>query len=168
MEELWAPVAGYDGVYRVSNLGCVESRKKGRWARLHPWPVNVPSGYLVVKLYRNGQYARPRVHRLVAEAFVPNPASKPGTNHIDGDKQNNVAGNLEWVTPAENMQHAYDTGLAARGEEAKAAKLTAEQVGLIRRIYAVGGATQAKLGRLFGVTASNIRAVVNRESWKHI
>lgn len=68
-------------------------------------------GYYKVDLYNNGDCSTKRVHRLVAEAFIPNPDNKPDINHIDGNKRNNSADNLEWVTKSENIQHAFRTGL---------------------------------------------------------
>jgi hypothetical protein len=68
-------------------------------------------GYLAVDLYDNGERKTKRVHRLVAEAFVPNPHGKPEINHIDGNRHNNKVSNLEWVTKKENCRHAWDNGL---------------------------------------------------------
>lgn len=68
-------------------------------------------GYLGVTLYNNGEGSKKRIHRLVAEAFIPNPDNKPDINHKDGNKTNNSVDNLEWVTKSENMLHAYQTGL---------------------------------------------------------
>lgn len=68
-------------------------------------------GYLVTDLYKNGRRSTERVHRLVATEFVPNPDNKPEVNHKDGNKYNNLATNLEWVTKKENCRHAWDNGL---------------------------------------------------------
>ena len=68
-------------------------------------------GYLKADLYENGERTTKRIHRLVAEAFIPNPENKPEVNHKDGNKHNNSVDNLEWVDKSENMQHAYRTGL---------------------------------------------------------
>ena len=73
--------------------------------------LSLQQGYLHVGLTINKKVKQMRVHRLVAEAFIPNPENKPYVNHIDGDRKNNHITNLEWVTPAENAQHAVEAGL---------------------------------------------------------
>lgn len=70
------------------------------------------SGYLKLTLRKNNKQYNKTVHRLVAEAFIPNPDNKLQVNHIDGDKQNNNVNNLEWCTKSENMKHAFKTGLS--------------------------------------------------------
>lgn len=74
-------------------------------------PQETSNGYLKVDLYDNGKKSSKRIHRLVAEAYIPNPYNKPDVNHKDGNKHNNSVDNLEWVTKSENMTHAYQTGL---------------------------------------------------------
>lgn len=73
------------------------------------WKDNV--GYLQVKLKKNGKNYYKRVHRLVAEHFIPNPNGLPQVNHIDGDKTNNNINNLEWTNNKTNTQHGYDNNL---------------------------------------------------------
>ena len=68
-------------------------------------------GYLYVNLYKNGKSKKYSVHKLVAEAFIPNPEGKPEINHDDGNKENCCASNLYWSTRSENVLHAYRTGL---------------------------------------------------------
>ena len=62
-------------------------------------------GYLVVKLCKNNIRSNKKIHRLVAQAFIPNPENKPQVNHIDEDKTNNMVSNLEWMTAKENTNH---------------------------------------------------------------
>lgn len=107
----WRDVPGYEGLYQVSDTGLVLSLPRegsdGRILR----PDITRDGYAQVRLCKNGLKHRWLVHRLVALAFLPNPALKAEVNHIDGDKLNNALSNLEWSTRSENQQHAYDNGL---------------------------------------------------------
>lgn len=101
----WVKVPGNSN-YIVSNTGRIrrDGSDKDR-------SVRDKKGYFTVDLYENGKRSTERVHRLVAEAFVPNPYNKPEVNHKDGNKHNNNASNLEWVTCKENCRHAWDNGL---------------------------------------------------------
>lgn len=118
--EKWVPIGGYESSYQVSNQGRVKSidrlsiDRRGRTRRIEPRTLklkNNGSGYMFVTLCMRGQTRNFYVHRLVAEAFLKNKFRKAFVNHIDGNPSNNEANNLEWVTHAENIQHAYDNGL---------------------------------------------------------
>lgn len=110
MTEIWKDVVGYEGRYKVSSLGNVMSMRyggRGGVRLMHPTAHH--SGYKMINL---GKPKKIRlVHVLVAEAFIDNPEKKPFVNHIDGNKGNNRADNLEWVTALENTHHAIKTGL---------------------------------------------------------
>lgn len=108
MKEIWKDIKGYEGKYQVSNLGNVKSLERfDKYNRYVKEKILIPrkhtGGYLRVGLSRKDFY----IHRLVAEAFIPNLKNKKYINHIDGDKTNNNINNLEWCTANENMQHAY-------------------------------------------------------------
>lgn len=108
--EIWKDIKGYEGIYQVSNLGRVKSLKRysnnnaNTKDRLLKPSFN-KKGYLRVVLCKNGIQYNKTIHRLVAEAFIPNPDNKPQVNHIDEDKTNNRISNLEWMTNKENRNH---------------------------------------------------------------
>ena len=120
-EEKWRAIAGFEGYYEVSNFGDVRSvdrtvpREGTRGDMLRKGQVRkphvTPKGYLRVQLTQGGEPRSFQVHRLVAEAFIPNPENKPEVNHRNGNKRDNYLGNLEWATSSENMTHAYALGL---------------------------------------------------------
>lgn len=113
--EIWKDMIGFEGRYQVSNLGRVRSilSNHGRYQEKikvqRPRSESCP--YRYVQLSVKDQPHHEAVHRAVAKAFIPNPDNKPMVNHIDGNKLNNNACNLEWVTCSENHQHAFSTGL---------------------------------------------------------
>lgn len=116
----WKSVVGWEGFYEISDLGSVRScarvsqRSNGT---IQSWPSRpmkaYPNscGYLVVRLSRPGRRDLARVHRLVAEAFLPAAHTSETVNHKDCDKTNNIVENLEWATLSENTKHAIANGL---------------------------------------------------------
>lgn len=106
MDDTWSKINGYSN-YSVSKNGEIRNDMTGKIKSGR----NNRYGYSVVDLYSNGKRQTERVHRLVANTFIPNPENKSQVNHINGDKQNNSISNLEWCTASENMRHAFDIGL---------------------------------------------------------
>ena len=106
MGENWKPVVGYEGLYECSNMGNVRSlnyRHTNTIKTLSP-SIN-KDGYIRVHLWKNCKGKVLAVHRLVAEAFVPNPNNKPQIDHINTDKTDNRVENLRWVTKKENINN---------------------------------------------------------------
>lgn len=114
MKEIWKDVKGFEKYYKVSNFGRVISKPRkiirpNGVCVIKPekeMKLPVDNGYARINFSINGKNHLKRVHRLVAEAFIPNPQNKPCINHIDGNKQNNHISNLEWCTKKENIIHS--------------------------------------------------------------
>lgn len=92
--------------YSISKDGVVSDTLKGREK-----PIFIRNGYKCVRINDGQKDRNEYVHRLLGEAFIPNPQSLPCINHIDGNKLNNSLSNLEWCTYTDNLNHAYSNGL---------------------------------------------------------
>lgn len=181
--EEWRSIAGFEGYYEVSNHGLIRSvggtkiKKNGshfnRAGQIIAQRV-ADHGYVVVMFRKMGKSYLRYVHRLLAQAFIPNPENKGDINHKDGNKANNLIENLEWATRSENIKHSYDSlghpKVSFAGELSAMAKLNNEAVRRIRRVliprHPIYGAKA--LGREYGVDGSLIMRVVKRTSWKHV
>lgn len=177
--ELWKPVKAYEGAYEISNLGRLRSldrwvNSKNNSKALKKGKLKKPTlnqyGYYTVRLFKNQKAKNYSMHRLVAEAFIENPKNKPQINHIDGDKQNNKAINLEWCCASENMKHAYKLELIERkqGPDANGAKFTRNQIRKIRYLHDIKKYTQVKLSKMYGVSNSIICRIVNRVTYQNV
>ncbi|WP_194287260.1 NUMOD4 motif-containing HNH endonuclease [Gracilibacillus oryzae] len=118
LDESWRPIEGYNGKYEVSCYGEVRGYKESihaghvLWEQFTvPEQINIKNKSASVKLHKDGIEKSVYVHRLVAQAFIPNPLAKAEVNHKDGNRLNNESINLEWVTRKENMDHAFDNDL---------------------------------------------------------
>lgn len=113
MAEIWKDIQGYEGLYQVSNLGRIKSLERvvsfGKQRRLVKEKIRVQKydkkGYCTVTLSKDNKIKHAKVHRVVAEAFIPNPLGLKEINHIDENKENNCVDNLEWCTHYENVMH---------------------------------------------------------------
>lgn len=160
----WRDILGYENIYQVSNFGDVSSyRRQGATGGILLKTTD-SQGYSRVTLF-SGNKKSVFVHRLVAEAFLPNHHNKPQVNHIDGVKTNNNVRNLEWATGKENSQHAHALGLskATRGNS----KLTNEDIQDIR-LFASKGIKQKDIAQLYPVNRQSISLIVNNLTWRNV
>ena len=166
----------FDGRYKICANGEVYScmgfgMHKEKMPSWHPVTPRVhTNGYLRIGVKDKDYY----VHRLVAAAFCPNPRGLKEVNHIDGNKRNNAASNLEWCTRSENNRHAFKTGLRSYAELSRMAqrpnyekrKFTPEQIRQIRKLCETKGVCE--VARIYGVRHEAIRSIKNRKTYKEI
>lgn len=181
---IWKDIKGYEGYYQVSSDGRVRSLDRYVPSNHNNYKlcrgverVLDPDdhGYVQTLLYnhemngkKNGKHYS--VHRLVAEAFIPNPDNKPEVNHKDGNKLNNNVSNLEWVTKSENIRHAYATGLnsveVARKSVYKASLISAELSKVKCKCIETGQIydSYTEAGELTGTSVSEIKLSCDKHS----
>ncbi len=160
--EEWVPIAGYEGLYEISDQGRVRSldyRCTGRIQVLKPGMYG--GGYLQVGLCKNGKREHYKVHRLVAEAFLANAEGLPEVNHRDENKQNNCVDNLEWCDRRHNINHGTRTA-----RQAAAKSKPVQQFSKDGRLIAVWpSATEAE--QATGVHQSHINQCCNGRPHYH-
>ena len=143
MEYQVKDITGFEGKYQITSNGKVYSIISNMWLK----PYIKENGYCQIRLFvsydpetKKKKYTYPYLHRLVAQAFIPNPENKPEINHLDGNKLNNCISNLEWCTRKENVQHAVKSKLLVN-----ARKLSEEELTPFLDDYIKGTQTLAEL-----------------------
>jgi hypothetical protein len=177
--EIWKDVAGYVGYYEVSNYGKV--RSVDRYVNNHKGERALRKGKVLTDTLDDKGYVRytfrmgkskkmKRGHRLVAEAFIPNPNQYTIINHKDGNKANNHISNLEWCTHRQNSQHAESMGLVnhVKGSNHHKATITEDTVRAMRKLYAEGNHTQKQIAEEFSVHLSKAKHILAGRTWKHV
>ena len=128
MKEQWQILKDYPN-YCVSNKGAIKNANTNKVLKQQ----HRGSQYKFVTIKNTqGKFVCKDVHRLVAQAFIPNPENKPQVNHKDGNRINNYVSNLEWVSAKENMRHAFDTGLINKETQIKAHQYNARPVVMVK------------------------------------
>jgi len=173
LREEWRDVAGFEGLYQVSNHGRVRSRyKPGARGELSAyWAIRkltVDSrGYPCVSFRLNDKAIKPPVHRLVLEAFVGPCPEGMECRHLDGNQENNQLDNLAWGTHVENMEDKLRHGTENRGTKHPLARLTDDDVKEIRRRIEAGE-KQLEIARDFRMSHAQISRIASRARWRHI
>ena len=177
--EIWKAAMGFEGHYEVSSLGRVKSLRRkvpnGRGSYrvvkeriMALTPNHRLGGYLYVTLYCENKSKSFSVHTLIAKSFLGMPPDGKEVNHIDGNKANCALSNLEYVTSAENKQHARTTGLwQNRGEQHGNTKVSEDQASAMLAMYR-DGMKLSDIGRKFGVTKGCVWNVTSGKSWRHL
>jgi Mor family transcriptional regulator len=173
--EIWKDIAGFEGLYEVSNFQRVKAlekfRKRPKGAisfREASILRQTPSakGYLSVTLTdKDGRRHQKRVHVLIAQAFIPNPLNLPEVNHKYGDKKDNRIEMLEWNTHLENMQHAVATGLYTQIGENHFKNILKESQ--VLEIFN-SPLTYKELSKKYGVAKTTIQAIKTGKNWKQL
>jgi len=170
MSIIWLPVKGYENRYKISNTGII-IRIVGRMCKKDRelTPYLNDNGYYMIQLHDGVAGKKTRLHRLIAEHFIPNPDNKPYINHINGNKSDNAIPNLEWCTKKENADHATETGLHdIRGSKHFAAKFTEQEIIEIRKEYSLKNIRPVDALKKYSISKGTYFDIVKRRRWKHI
>lgn len=168
MSEVWKDVVGFEEHFMVSNTGKVWSKRTNKELK----QCKNKAGYMTIATRIGGRSGKDyclRVHRLVAEAFIPNPEGKPYVNHKNLDKEDNNLSNLEWVTARENTVHYYSSIKSSGGSRKYAVRhLSSNEASFIRDVYVprdpVYGARA--LSRRFNVCHTTILSILNKTTYR--
>lgn len=163
MEHVWKEINGYHS-YMVSNYGEIVSLCRNKKIILKQRTTK--SGYKRVNLYSNNICKTFFTHTIVANAFIfnENPKIKLTVNHIDGNKLNNNAYNLEWISFEDNLKHAHLNGLMKYGESHGMCKLTNDDIIKIRHLYLNENERIINLSKKFNISYNYTYKIVNNKT----
>lgn len=166
-KEVWKNVVGYNGLYQVSNFGRVRRSSPGPRTYIGKIlrPATSKKGYHNVHLHKNKKGKSFKVSRLVAQAFIPNPANKPQVNHKNGIKNDDRSCNLEWVTNKENCIHRGKVLGLNKGELNPNAKLKEKEVVKIKKMLKAGKCLIKDIAKIYNVDETTISNINTGKLW---
>lgn len=155
--------------YCINSKGDVFRKRQGKPLKKLKPRID-KDGYLRITIYVNGKPYERGIHRLVALAFISNPENKPEVNHIDGNKKNNDAINLEWSTAKENIQHAWKHNLATakKSEDHPNSIYTNNQIIQVCKLLEQNSLTMKEIANITSVSYTVVKQIKNRCLWTHI
>lgn len=170
--EEWIPVKGYEESYEISNMGRVRSLpRKGSPNVNYLKASSDDSMYKIVGLIKvkGAKSKTTKIHRLVAEHFIPNPFNLPEVNHKLGNKNDNRASELEWCTHQRNIKHAFEIGIKSQiGSKCPRAKIKEQDAIDIRRKFSPLIYTRKMLAREYNISEASVKKILNRTNWSHV
>jgi hypothetical protein len=178
--EVWKDVVGFEDRYEVSSFGNIKSKSylknsrnangdfcywtKPKYMKLSP----NADGYLLVDLCKDKTRCTMSVHRLVASTFVENPNYLPIVNHINSNRVDNRAINLEWTTQQGNIQHSYDSGSNSNKGELHPRHVLNENIVREMRILHESGISIIEIANKFGFRKDTTKSAITGKNWSHV
>ncbi len=157
--ENWANIFGFEDYYSVSSMGRVHSKIRNRILK------GCSGKYVQYILCKDGVKKTVYGHRLVAQHFIENPRGLPEVNHFDGDRKNNCATNLEWVSASDNQKHSFAMGLSSGPPFMST--ITEEIVFDIRKRLA-GGESGNSVARFYGINSGTVSRIRTGKRWSYL
>lgn len=165
MKEIFKDIQGYEGLYKISNMGRVKTLSK-KFPNIIFLKSTKNNRYPNVSLSKNNKSSSKLISRLVAQTFIPNPNNFETVNHKDKNKNNNRVNNLEWLSIKDNIRYSIEEH---QGENNGQHKLTEKQVIEIKKIKESNPQITIRyISTLFNVTEQNIGLICRNKAWKHI
>lgn len=162
--EIWKDIKGFRELYQISNLGRIRRKDTRKVLKL----LTLSKGYRGIRLYENTKVAKTKkIHRLVAEYFIPNPLNLEQVNHKDGNKNNNKVDNLEWCSNDYNMNHAIKSNLILKGEKRFSSKCNEESLLLLQELIDCGF-TIKQLSLIYMISKNSMKNIIRGITYQHL
>lgn len=157
-------IPGYNNRYILTPEGVVYSNSN-RTKRDGVVKISISEdGYSYVRLCADGKVKKHFIHRLIAQAYIPNEFNLEQVNHIDGNKSNNTIGNLEWCSRLDNMRHASKHGLMQKGQNRPSSKITEKDAVEIRNSNLCG----RELAQIYGISKNTVLLIKRGIKWAYL
>lgn len=157
-------IPGYNNRYILTPEGVIYSNSNRTKTEGVVKTSTSDDGYLYVRLCIGGKVKKHFIHRLIAQAYIPNKLNLEQVNHIDGNKSNNTIGNLEWCSRLDNMKHASKHGLMQKGENRPSSKLTEKEVLEIKKSNLCG----RELAQIYGISKNTVLLIKRGIKWSYL